>query len=298
MARGLADGMVKDFYVGMQIEEEADAGISVPTTSARQFSITPSVSGKSTWDLDVDGPLTLDTAGSWAIVPLNSFNVDVLAWGGGGATRFSWNGGAGGFAGGEAFLEFGYAYSGIVGSAGVTAGGTRAYGGGGGTGSAGGSGGGYSGLLKALAALLLAGGGGGCGFGGSGGGGGGSSGENGTIFTEPGTNGKGGTSTAGGANGGSPSTAGTSLLGGTGASETSNYHGGGGGGGYYGGGGGNFISGSGGSGGGGGGSGFADPVNTAGVTLTAAVGTTPGNSGHGSRGTAGNPDAVGKVIIS
>ena len=96
MARGMADGMVKDFYVGMQIEGEAETGISIPTTSARQFSITPSVSGKSTWDLDVDGPLTRDAAGSWAIVPQNSFNVDVLAWGAGGATRATWDGGAGG----------------------------------------------------------------------------------------------------------------------------------------------------------------------------------------------------------
>lgn len=54
--------------------------------STRVFTISPAVSGKSTWDLDVDGPLTLSTAGSWTLAPQGGWlDATVELWGPGGA---------------------------------------------------------------------------------------------------------------------------------------------------------------------------------------------------------------------
>lgn len=53
-------------------------------SGSRQFTISPAVSGKSTWDLNVDGPLSLVTAGSWTITPVNSFTAMVVVKAGGG----------------------------------------------------------------------------------------------------------------------------------------------------------------------------------------------------------------------
>ena len=295
----MSDGMLLDGYVGMQIEQVVAPSVGSPASSARRFSITPAVSGKSTWDLDVDGPLTLSTTGSWAIVPEGNFNVTATIWGAGGGVNGSFRGGAGGYWNGTVLFREALAYAALVGSPGVLNGGVGAYGGGGACNTGGCSGGGYSGLFKTGVALAIAPGGGGGGYGGSGGGGGGTTGEDGTPFSLPGSQGRGGTPTAGGAVFGAPALAGTSLLGGTGDAEGgAPYSGGGGGGGLYGGGGGLYVSGEGGAAGGGGGSAYSDPTDTSGVTITAAVGTTPGNSAHPSRGTSGNEGVAGKVILS
>ena len=50
----------------------------------RSFAISPAVSGLSTWDLDVDGPLTLTTAGSWSLTFSSAVILQAELWGGGG----------------------------------------------------------------------------------------------------------------------------------------------------------------------------------------------------------------------
>lgn len=264
---------------------------------ARSFSISPSVSGHATWDLDVDGPLNLGTAGAWTIVPANTFVMVAKGWGGGGASPLG-VGAAGGFCEGTVTLTAGVTYILTVGSGGLTA--TIAptpYGGGGG--STTGQGGGYSGITQSATDLLIAAGGGGGGFGGNGGGGGGTTGQDGTAFSGDGTQGLGGTPTAGGAAGagiGSGS-AGSARLGGTGGTSTGSFSGGGGGGGHYGGGGGGYA-GAGGAGGGGGGSSYVNGSFVTSPTITAAVGTTPGNSGDAQRAGSGAVATAGRLILT
>lgn len=83
---------------------------SAPTTTttasptARKFNISPSVSGKSVWDLDVDGPVTLSYSGgspaSWTISPYSSvifvnFDINGPAGGKGGRDSVYLGGAAG-----------------------------------------------------------------------------------------------------------------------------------------------------------------------------------------------------------
>ncbi len=105
-----------------------------PSIVARAFSISPAVSGKSTWDLDVDGPLTLVAAGTWTITPLATFLCSVEMWGGGGggggAGSTSGSGGSGGsstiaslVAGGGSAGGNGVNNPGSLGSGGIASGG-------------------------------------------------------------------------------------------------------------------------------------------------------------------------------
>lgn len=78
-----------------------------PSAPTRAFTISPAVSGKTTWDLDTDGPLALSSYGDWTIVPLTNFSASVKIWGAGGGrgatNAFSTAnafGGGGGYAGG------------------------------------------------------------------------------------------------------------------------------------------------------------------------------------------------------
>jgi hypothetical protein len=261
-----------------------------PPSSTRKFTISPAVSGKSTWDLDSDGALMLASAGTWTLTPASTFAVTTKEWGaGGGGGQFSTNG-AGGYAGGSVTLTSGVSYTLTVGSTAGAPGGGAA-----GTG----HGGGYSVLRTTSGTMtLIAGGGGGGGFGGDGGAGGGTTGQMGTAFDprHPGTPGQGGTSSSGGSGGDGSGGSGSSLQGGAGGSTGGSYPGGGGGGGYFGGGGGGYPGGSG-AGGGGGGSSFADPSTVSGATLTVGNYTTPGNSADSERGTAGNPGADGAIRL-
>lgn len=140
---------------------------------------------------------------------------------------------------------------------------------------AGGGGGGYSGIFRGATPLVIAGGGGGGGDDLSGAAGGGTTGAS--------AAGGGGTQSAGGANG-QPSSIASGFLQGAGGGSSG---GGGGGGGYYGGGTGGFYS------GGGGGSGYIGGPGVSNATTTQGSGTTPGNSGDPSRGTAGNGAPAG-----
>lgn len=283
------------------------------------FTISPAVSGKTTWDLQADGPLILDTAGTWTMTPISSISANVKIWGAGGGGNYMWvantnAGGGGGAATAGVTFDTTKTYTLIVGEAGSTG---SLY-----TGSGGGAG---TGINNGTAHVLIAGGGGG-GFGGYGGGGGGTTGGTGTDDYGEGYPGMGGTQSAGGAGGsgrsgrgGSPGGSPGVLIGGVGGDggQANGYSssravgygngglggiragdtgGSGGGGGYYGGGGGGV--GGGGGGGGGGGSGYFNPSLTTNGTLYAASGVTPGNPNDPNRGTAGNPKVAGKIYIA
>ena len=293
---GLTNGTAYTFTVAAQnavgYGAESAASNSVTPAAGRILVLSPAVSGVTNWNLDSNGPLTLSTAGTWTMTPASSFNIDIKVWGAG-APNGQYNSGAGGAAVGRLAVTGSTAYVARVGS--TT--------GGGASGSSGVRGAGYSGVFVTSEtfanAKIIAGGGGGSdvddgGRGATGGAGGGNTGQDGAGYSN--SYGKGGTQSAGGAGGtASPGTgsSGSQLTGGAGA-EGGGYYGGGGGSGYYGGGGGGMQS-SWAGGGGGGGSGYIGGVTSA--TNYQGTGTTPGNSGDGNRGTAGNNNVAGKVYI-
>lgn len=276
----------------------------------KTFTISPAVSGKSTWNLGNDGPLNLTTAGSWTITPTTNFTSTVKVWGaaGGGVTNTA--GGGGGYATGTVNFVSGNSYLLVVGSggsysstssggAGGTGVGTGGTGGSGsGTNGAGGGGAGsgvfYPNTVSQANAILI--GGGGAGTNGyTPGAGGGSSGENGVGgFGD--TAGKGGTQIAAGSAGserytneGNLGSAGSGMNGGSGGSGINGSAGaprnggGAGGSGYFGGGGG---SGGGGASGSGGGASGRVSTNTSLVTsgtTTTGTGIIPGNSTDANR---------------
>jgi len=332
---GLTNGTAYTFTAAAQNSigygsESAASNSATPSAPVRSFTISPAVSGKSTWDLDVDGPLTLSSYGDWTIVAAASFAATVKIWGAGGgrgdnsgfSTANALGGGAG-YAGGT-FNATASTFVLRVGQGGkftldssAAASGTAFGGGGSATNYSDanwncGGGGGLSGIfINSVTqgnSVLIAGGAGGGGNsrnGGSrnGGPGGGSSG---VAGGGNGGGGGGGTSSAGGsgapdANIGS-SVAGSALTGGS-LTSTSTM-GGGGGGGYYGGGSGIYQSDDQVA-GGGGGSGYANGTYISGSTLTAGSGSTPGNSGDGSRGSSGNGATTsatagndGRIVLS
>ena len=263
--------------------------------SARSFAITPAVTGKSQWDLDVDGALDLGATGTWTITPDATFTVALKLWGGGAGGRgTAGEGGPAGYAGGGLSLDSGIDYVLFVGEGGKVDGGGAAAGGGGSAASGGASGGGgYSGCFRETQThanvRLIAAGGGGMGGGSDpndGGAGGGSTGDAGLGNDGAG----GGTPTAGGAeSGNSTGVNGSALQGGDPGTR-----GGGGGGGYYGGGSCQASSGNSTRSGGGGGSSWAhgditSPVLTLGTTGTGAQ---PGNYADGDRGGSGEGAAT------
>jgi hypothetical protein len=73
----------------------------------RILALSPAVSGKSSWNLDTDGPLRLAAAGTYTVVPATSMNISTKLWGAGGggggadaAPYYSGVGGGGGYVGG------------------------------------------------------------------------------------------------------------------------------------------------------------------------------------------------------
>ena len=285
------------------------------------FTISPAYSGKSSWNLTVDGPLVLSSSGAWTIIPVSNFNTTVKMWGAGGARGYSYRdpitstafqgaGGAGGYSTSNIAIQTGNSYIVQVGQGGIrttSATGGATYLAGGVQGSYGGTqGGGYSGIfitsVSQANALLMAGGGGGgsdAEFAPNGGAGGGTSGQDG-AGSNPAQSGKGGSQSAGGA--AAPSnnpTAGSELTGGLSVNIYNQSGQGAGGGGYWGGGGGNV-------GGGGGGSGrIGTHSSVTGGTTTTGTGDTPGNSSDADRGGAGrggnstsNTGADGRIIIT
>lgn len=283
--------------------QKTSSAFSINALDSVTFNISPSVSGITTWDTVINGPLIIDTTGTYQITPLSDMNANVVLWGAGGGgsyTSFSHqlraNGGAGGFATGFVKMYANTVYTIRVGAhgRGANTSNTNFYkaerGGGGATHNDGnwsaGSGGAYTGIFAGTEtfanAVMIAGGGGGGGITrnstneGAGGGGGGTTGAAGWYNGTQGHpyTGPGGTQSAGGTQTNTtPSTTvqGGQLLGGQVGAPSDGFGaniGGGGGSGYYGGGagaqGGDII------GGGGGGSGFAHPSLTSGTTLTQA----------------------------
>lgn len=227
-----------------------------------------------------------------SVSPIAAIIATLYAWGGGGGGGWNYGSGGTGGAGGAATgtIDLVTRTSGTI----VIGGGgqairndvysqTRPTGGGGLAGAYGygGQGGGYTGIFSGTPsqanAWLIAGGGGGGGWSGSnyqGGGGGGTNGQAGSPVTR---NGGGGTQTAGGSNstGTGTSEVGQPLRGGD--VLYAEYGGGGGGGGYWGGGGAAET-------GGGGGSGYINTSVVSSGVLTAASGSTPGDSSNPLRG--------------
>lgn len=254
--------------------------------AARSFSIDPSLSGKTTWNLDTDGAINI-TSGDYTITALSPYTFTSYIWGSGGGSA-SYSGGAGGFASGSFSGSTGdiYALKGGFGAGGPNGG--NAYGIF------------ATSFTHANSRLIVGGGGGGSSSvdgpsrSSAGGAGGGSSGERAGLPSEPQYNsitGFGGTQSAGGSNGGS------ALQGGNGSSSPGPS--GGGGGGYYGGGGGGFICCSVNA-GGGGGSGYTHPSLTNPINNTGNFSTVAPSPPAASplRGTAGNVAQPGRLYIN
>jgi hypothetical protein len=149
----------------------------------RILALSPAVGGKSTWNLDVDGPLRLAAAGTYTVVPQTSMTFSAKLWGAGGgggsydaAPYYSGLGGGGGYVGGtyqaakSVTLTFNVGGAGGAGtSGGGVGGGAGGWNGGGRGGNAGlqgssGGGGGGGGLTEMVAGsteVACAGGGGG-----------------------------------------------------------------------------------------------------------------------------------------
>jgi len=254
----------------------------------RRFDISPAYSGKSVWDLDVDGPFAPTGAGIWTITPRSTFRTSVKAWG-------AAAGRTGGAATGAVRLRFDQAYTVAAGAPppGRT-GGAPGGGDGGFSGDASLSqgGGGWSGIREESGpAKIIAGASGGNSASGvQGGAGGGLSGEAGQ---------------AGAAIGGVAGTqaVGTPFEGGDGQGGAFVANGAGGGGaGFRGGGGGTTVEGGNGGAGGGGGSGYLDPDDVEGGELFTGSALAPGNSADPDRGDAGaivgGVPQPGRIILS
>jgi len=295
--------------------QSSDRTFNLGVANTAVFSISPAISGKSTWIFAIDGPLTISTAATlYTIIPNVNAAMNITMWGAGGgggnptgSPILSYAGGGGGFSRGLLKMYKANSYGMTVGAGGTGGTAPRVSGGGGGA----------TGIetLGTVSVLMVAGGGGGSYasytfFNGLGGAGGGQSGQRGinagSLSGGEGTQNSGG---AGGSGSGVPLQEGTSgsykaggkggsgsasypaagglgwAPGGAGGFENSNAGGGGGGGGYYGGGGGGHTSA---AYGGGGGSGYIHPTevlnpasNTGGQKVAA-------NTNDANRGTAGN----------
>ena len=105
------------------------------------LNITPAVSGKTTWDLAVDGDLVLTTSTDYDITVNGKLTCNVYMWGGGGGDALTdgGGGGGGGYVTGTTSLILGNTYRCLVAGGGKSAiepgiGGDGGYGGGGGGG--------------------------------------------------------------------------------------------------------------------------------------------------------------------
>lgn len=256
----------------------------------RAFTISPAISGKTIWSLDVDGPLNLGTGGTWVITPTSNFTANTKIWGAGGGGCYGVGAGGGAAVGVISFI-ISQPYDLIVGTGGAGYPGDRGA-------SAGGAGSGIQ-ITSGAVPILVAGGGGGSSnapgtgrFGGPGGGTTGANPENvgagGYPGTQsgPGAGGNGGRRTGNsgsGRNGGGGATGSVAAAGGVGFGNggVGTYNGGdqgsgGGGGGYFGGGeGGGDAGGF----GGGGGSGYFNPTYVTSAILYQGNQQLPGNSG-------------------
>ncbi len=176
-AAGTGSITVRATYKGQS--DSANYTLAADTPS-RSLELSPAISGKTVWNLDVDGPLVLSTPGVYNIRPKFDLTASVKMWagGGGGGQPYpgneSYTRGAGaGAAKGDVSLSKGASYTVVVGSPGaLLSPGPFGFGGAGSNGNynlRGGGGGGLSGLFlgdtvaqsSSSNALLVAGGGGG-----------------------------------------------------------------------------------------------------------------------------------------
>lgn len=248
----------------------------------RIFNVSPPIHGKSTWNLDTDGPINVGECGMWSLSTTDSFSVKVKMWGASGGGRgCPSKTGAGGFSRGNISILSGSTYVMVVGEGGKLVSGSGYYGFGSGghnfwCGSPAAQGGGLSGLFSGSyaweASIIIAGGGGT--IGGAldeAGAGGGTSGQSSTSTT-------GGSQVSAGGNG---SYKGGKLYGGgSGTSGSVSRQCGGGG--YYGGGG--IATGN----GGGGGSGYINPYYVTDGYTEAGNFNIAGNSSDADRGNSGD----------
>ena len=289
--------------MSLQINKLHITHASVQPAPDRRFNISPAVYGKSEWNLDEIGPLSIGTFGVYTITPLRDMEVGIKMWGGGGTGSDGGAGGGGGYGNGKLNVTANETYVIVVGEAGkvrtsVTNNPTTIGGGRAGTSLMTGksySGGGLSGIFANAYthgnAILVAGGGAGNASAYYSGAGGGSSGQNGNPSSGNGY-GTGGTQVTGGNAYGYGGGTGSMLLGGRGE------HGGGAGG-YFGGGGGTINHPS------GGGSGYIKQSVISGSSVVGdksipanSMDTDRGNSGRG--GGAYNSNIIatdGRVII-
>lgn len=150
----------------------------------RVLAVSPAVSGKTSWNVDVDGPLPLSAAGSWTLTPATSMGLNVKLWGAGGggggydgSASYAGKGGGGAFVGGLYQVAKNTVVSAVVGgggglgltsvtgtgagAAGSNGGGTGGNAGTYGTSGGGGGGGGRTELMVGATLVACAGGGGG-----------------------------------------------------------------------------------------------------------------------------------------
>ena len=295
--------------------------IKYPVTKMATPSNSPYVTSATGGTITTSGGYRIHTfTGSGTFTPTTAGNVDVFAWGGGGAggTVGGWvygaAGGAGGAAQGKMTVTAGSSYPVVVGGGG----GVNSYNGGSLTCATGGGacaswnnsdnrygsgGGGYSGVFNSSVtqanSILIAGGGGGggsshAGTGNAGGAGGGAIGQDGLSAYDGKTGyaGKGGTQTSAGAD---ASCDGINTTGAQGALQGGrskiNSYGGAGGGGYWGGSGGGYSE-SNTMAGGGGGSSYYNPTFIPSGFLISGSGMTPGDVSNPLRGSYGNAGSV------
>lgn len=150
----------------------------------RVLNLSPAVNGRSTWNLDSDGPLVIAGAGTYTITPATSMSITAKLWGAGGggggfdyAPAYSGKGGGGGYVVGQYTAGKNVSLTAVIGGGGgggltsmnASGGGLAGYNGGGvggnagvvGSSGGGGGGGGRTELLSNGALLACAGGGGG-----------------------------------------------------------------------------------------------------------------------------------------
>ena len=277
-----------------RVDEPIPVTAAAPSVAAGTFTITPSLSGKTTWNLTTDGAINI-TSGDYTLTAQSPYTFTSYVWGAGGQSGAHAPGAAGGFASATFIGVTGDVYflkSNFGGGTGITGGGGYGI---------------FANSFTHANSRLIAGGGGGgstCVDGApratSGGAGGGTTGQNGVRTNPEGypVGGFGGSQSAGGSGSPSPTSGspGSALQGG-GANGPGPS--GGGGGGYYGGGGGGFYCCSV-NGGGGGGSGYVhpsltNPVNNSGNLTTVAPSPAAASP---LRGTAGNVAQPGRIYIN
>jgi hypothetical protein len=85
---GLSNGTAYTFTVTATNSQgtgpaSAASNSATPVAPTRIFTISPAVSGLSTWNLDVNGPLDLGSTGTWTLTPSASFDASAKLWGAG-----------------------------------------------------------------------------------------------------------------------------------------------------------------------------------------------------------------------